>query len=53
MIGQKQTKHNYQQAIGYWNVLPLTGIVCPMSNDSFTIRFDKNENDYRPESVQT
>ena len=40
-------------AIGYWNMLPLIGIACLMSNESFTIRFDKNENHHRPESVQT
>ncbi len=53
MIRQKQTKHIYQQAIGYWNVLPLTGIVCPMSTNSITVRFEKNDKNHRPESVQT
>jgi len=53
MTRQKQTKHNYQQAIGYWDVLPLTGLLCPISNDSFAIRFDKNENHHWPEFVQT
>jgi hypothetical protein len=53
MIRQKGTKHNYQQATGYWNVLPLTGILCPVSTGSFTIRFEKNDRDHRPGSVQT
>lgn len=53
MIRQKETNHNYQQAKGYWNVLSLTGIVCPMSAHSFTIRFEKNENNHWPGSVQT
>lgn len=53
MIRQKQTKHNYQQAIGYWNILLLTGIVCLMSNHLFTIRFEKSNKDHRPGSFQT
>jgi len=53
MIKQQQTKHNYQPAIGYLNVLPSTGIVCPLSNDPFTVRFEKNDKNHRPESVQT
>lgn len=53
MIRQKATKHTYQQATGYLNLLPSTGIVRPMRNDSFAIRFDKNDKEHRPELVQT
>ena len=42
------TKHIHQQVTGYWNEITLTGMLCPRSIGSFTIRF-KNDIDHRPE----
>lgn len=53
MVRKEERKHNYQQATGHWNILPLTGIVCPVSINSFTIRLEDNDKRQRPESVHT
>ncbi len=52
MIGQKQTKHNYQQAISHWNVLPATGMLCLINDHPFADRMEKIDLKHRPEKIQ-
>ena len=47
MTKRIEAKHIHQQVTGYWNEITLTGMLCPRSNSSFTIRF-KNDIDNRP-----
>ena len=53
MFKQEVTKHNCKQATGYWNILPLTGIVCPTGNSPFTIRFENTDTQYWPDKFHT
>jgi hypothetical protein len=53
MAERQQKQHNYRHANMYWDELTVTGFLCPVTSNPFTICLDNKNLIFRPEKFQT